>query len=249
MDIISPDDLIPFDLFTGSHPVLVDPVYADPLHPENIFGAIYHPDALLSGHIDMVMLVLIAAQFLHKNTGWTLVIKDCLRPIEAQQKMVETEIVQANPQWLQEPRFLSPPGLGGHPRGMAVDVTAIDRSGCSIDFGTSFDAFAKSPLPQHNRAHRDHPDLPDSVLENRRFLNEAMVFAAQKIGRDLVLLSTEWWDFRFPASYSSAYAPISDVDLKPWQKMVTKAPCSIPTEEERRIKSVIFDRLDKFGDF
>ncbi|HNQ91903.1 MAG TPA: M15 family metallopeptidase [Alphaproteobacteria bacterium] len=249
MDIISPDDLVPFDLFTASHLVAVDLVYADPAHSENIFGGLYSRDALTWGHVDMVTLVLVAAQFLHKKTGWMMVIKDCLRPIEAQQKMVRTEIVRANPHWLEEPRFLSPPGLGGHPRGMAVDITALDHNGCSIDFGTPFDKFSDSPLPQHNRAHREHPDLPEFVQENRRKLDEAMVYAAQKTGQELILLSTEWWDFRFPPARSAKFAPISDADLYPWQKIVSGEAFPIPLEEQERMKLKVFDRLDKLSDF
>jgi len=77
---------------------------------------------------------------LNDGHGWTLIVKDCLRPIEAQAKMVETPIVKANPHWIVEPRFLSSPGQGGHPRGMAVDLDAINADGAPVDFGTCFGA-------------------------------------------------------------------------------------------------------------
>ena len=248
MKKISTSDLIPFDLFASSHPIEVDVVYADARHTENMFGDVYRQGAVMSGHIDMVVMVLIAAQILHKNQGWILQIKDCLRPVEAQQKMMDTDIVRANRQWLEEPRFLSPRGLGGHPRGMAVDVCAKDKSGRSIDFGTAFDAFAHSPLAQHNPAHRQHPDLTGDVMRNRQILDGAMLDAARKTERDLTLLSTEWWDFRFPADYSSAFEAISDEDLPAWQRLCDdSSPAIIPEKEAARMRSAVFDRLDKIG--
>ncbi len=111
--------LVPMNVFAAAgEPVQIDLVYADADHPENIFKtALYHPDAVLSLHCDLARIVLLAARSLHKKHGWVLVLKDGLRTIEAQARMMETEIVRQNPQWLIEPRMLSSPGQGGHPRG------------------------------------------------------------------------------------------------------------------------------------
>jgi D-alanyl-D-alanine dipeptidase len=242
MTSISRTDLIPFSLFTESFPLRVDPVYAKEGHPENVFGALYQEKAVISGHRDMVALVLLAALRLFAEAGWTLVVKDCLRPVEAQEKMLQTPIVKANPHWLDEPRFLSPPGKGGHPRGMAVDLAADGPDGAAINFGTPFDHFAASPAPEINPAHREHPNLPEPVQKNRGILERAMTQAAIDLGLPLLPLPQEWWDFRFPASYSSAYAPLSDADLPPFLKVMTE-PSPIPEGEKLRMRESVLARL------
>lgn len=247
MKQISTCDLVPFDLFTGDFPIAVDLVYADAAHPENVFGALYHPDALMWGHIELVSLTLYAACTLRDERGWTLIVKDCLRPVEAQQKMCEADIVCAHPHWIEEPRFISPPGQGGHPRGMAVDLAAIDDRGQPVDFGTAFDAFADSSDPEHNPAHRAHPYLREEVKFNRSILDHAMQSAAQKAGHALLLLSTEWWDFRFSHTFSNLHAPLADSDLLPWQSMV--APdVMIPEKERVGMISRVINFIDKFDD-
>ncbi|OIN87187.1 MAG: hypothetical protein AUJ12_02895 [Alphaproteobacteria bacterium CG1_02_46_17] len=246
MNAISKEDLIPFNLVARmGYPVAVDHAYAKASHPENVFGQIYHPDANLWGHIDMVALTVLAAQKLHKEYEWTLVIKDCLRPVEAQQKIMETDIVRANPHWLVEPKFLSSPGQGGHPRGMAIDIAAQDKFGQTVDFGTAFDSFSGDAHPEKNPAHRNYPYSSEQVKENRARLDNAMLEAAQKMGRNLLLLSTEWWDFRFPSDEIGHLSPIEDGHLEDWQKIMT-APAKIPQQQERRMASMLTNLLQKF---
>lgn len=245
---IDPDNLFPLNLLIERKHIHVDLVYSDQNHPENIFGEIYHKNALMWVHLDMAILLVLAARLLHKNHGWTLVVKDGLRPVEAQEKMIKSPAVLANPQWLEEPRFLSSPGLGGHPRGMAIDVACVDENERNINFGTAFDTFSNSPLPQHNPAHRDYPHQTDEVKENRYILDTAMKQAAKQVGLSLHLLSTEWWDFRFPLDEIRKYAPLSETDLHPWQKM-TEKPEDLPEQERNRLLTGLFDRLEKITDF
>ena len=138
---ISPADLVALDDFTTTHPLKIDLVYAKPEHPDNMFKTkIYRPDARMLGHRELVSIILAAAQICFKKTGWIFEVKDCLRTFEAQALMRDTDIVKAHPQWLEEPgRLLSPPGAGGHPRGMAVDIILVDKNGTEIDMGTRFD--------------------------------------------------------------------------------------------------------------
>ena len=245
-------DLIPLEIVVGLEcmqgALEVDNVYAQDEHKENVFGRIYTKNARCIGHIDLVTIVADAALYLQKNFSWTLIVKDCLRPLEAQQKMIETKIVQQNPQWLEEPRFLSSPGMGGHPRGMAIDISAKDKAEKDIDFGTSFDHFSDSAEAQHNPAHRQYPQLTPTVKRNRERLDKAMLEAARKRGKELVFLSTEWWDYRLPAEISNQYAPISDNDLKSWQKIMTE-PEPIPQNVTKEIASRLTDDLNKFGNF
>lgn len=232
LKIIPCDHILPFDLFTGDFPIEIDLVYANPNHPENIFGKVYHPQARLSGHVDLLRITLLAAMRLHNQQGWTLVLKDCLRPIEAQTKMIETPIVQANPHWLEEPRFLSSPGGGGHPRGMAIDVAAQDHRGQPIDFGTAFDHFSSETDAPHNPAHRLFPEISDTARRNRDTLEKTMVSAAKTLGLPLLPLPQEWWDFRFPANVSGEYIPLRDADLSPSLRMIL--PEADSNEEARR---------------
>ncbi|MEJ0071754.1 MAG: M15 family metallopeptidase [Pseudomonadota bacterium] len=60
-----------------------------------------------------------------------------------------------------DPTFLADPRRGSpHSRGVAVDLTLIDRQGAPLDMGTGFDDFS-------DRAHHDHPGLSANVQRNR----------------------------------------------------------------------------------
>lgn len=216
---ISPDDLVPIDQYCDDYPITVDLVYAQPDHKDNIFGqGIYRPDARMWGHREIVELTLRAAQLCHEDSGWFFEIKDCLRTTEAQGLMLDTDIVKAHPRWTQEPnRLLSPPGKGGHPRGMAIDIILRDSVGMEIDMGTAFDFLTKNP--DINPAARNWRELPEDILKNRKFLESCMMQAAKEKNRELLPLPQEWWDFRFPNTYTGLFEPISDRDLPPPMRM------------------------------
>ncbi len=201
-------DLVPMNVFENE-PIKIDLVYADADHPQNIFKiAAYDKTMRLFLHKDLARIVLLVARALRKNHGWTLILKDGLRPVEAQQRLMETDIVRANPHWLQEPRLLSGPGQGAHPRGMAVDVSCEDKSGNQIDMGTQFDEMT-------TQSARAYDGFSPDILKNRKILEDAFIDAAQKLSLPMLPLPSEWWDFRFPASYSGTFAPLSEKDLKP----------------------------------
>ncbi len=217
---IAPDDLVAMDIYEKSHPVRIDLVYADAAHKENIFKtALYKKDARLLLHKEFAAVVLRAAQIINDKWGGVLVLKDGLRPVDAQQGMQETDIVKRNPQWLAPgpQRLLSSPGVGGHPRGMAVDATIANPDGTEWDMGTAFDHLTTDP--SNNPAARDYKDFPDEVLENRKKLQDAFMQAADELGVEVLPLKSEWWDFRFPAKYSEQFAPLSDADLPPAMRM------------------------------
>lgn len=211
--VIPATDLIAMDTVAGDIPLRIDIVYAQARHPENIFGmALYRSDARLWLHRDFADIVIRAARSCSVETGYVFVLKDGLRTIEAQAMMQETEIVKANPHWTQEPnRLLSPPGKGGHPRGMAVDIVLETESGTLVEMGTRFDHLSKDPTV--NPAKRGFAGISDAAKKNRQILEDYMVKAAQDLNRPLLPLPSEWWDFRFPGSYSERYAPLSDHDL------------------------------------
>ena len=205
--------LVFFDKLAEIYPLRVDLVYAQPEHRENHFGGIYDPSARMVGHRDLAAVICLASIHLRAQYGWTLVIKDCLRTIEAQEKMTHTDIVRANPHWLVEPRFLSSAGQGGHPRGMAIDVGVIDDQERDINFGTPFDYFSSSADARVNKAHRQYDGHSDAIKQNRLILENTIKSAGKILGNEILPLPHEWWDFRFLSSYSNQFKPLADADL------------------------------------
>ena len=215
---IPPADLIAMDTLAAQTPLRVDIVYAQPQHPENMFKeAIYRPDARLWLHREFASIVTLAAKRCHAAHGYVFVLKDGLRTVEAQEKICNTAIVRANPHWLQEPRLFSPPGKGGHPRGMAIDIILETEDGRILDMGTAFDYL--TPDPAANPAARDFAGISDEAKRNRRILEDFMVAAASDLQKPLLPLPAEWWDFRFPKEVLDLYAPIHDRDLPPAMRM------------------------------
>ena len=213
MQSINPQDLICMN-DQISEKLVIDLVYADASHPENIFDTdLYHKEAKLWVHKDLAAVIDRVATVLHENHGWTLVLKDGLRTVETQAAMQETPIVKAHPEWCEgEERLLSPPGCGAHPRGMAIDVAALSAEGKEIDMGTPFDYM-------EIESHRSYTDLPDSVLQNRKILEEAFVTAGNETGHPILPLPNEWWDFRFYPDYTKDFTPIHDRDIPQEMRM------------------------------
>ncbi len=219
--IIAPADLIDMASVAAATPLRIDIVYAQPNHPENIFGmALYHPEAKLWLHRDFAEIVCRAAADCYTSHGYVFILKDGLRTVDAQALMQETAIVKANPHWTQEPnRLLSPPGKGGHPRGMAIDIVLETKDGALVEMGTRFDHLTTDPAI--NPARRGFENISSEAKANRQILEDCMVKAAADLNRPMLPLPSEWWDFRFPASYSEQYAPLSDRDLPSHMRMVS----------------------------
>jgi D-alanyl-D-alanine dipeptidase len=126
------------------------PIYAQPL-------CYLHRDAAAA---------LARAVALARRLELRLRVLDAFRPAEAQWRLWEC---RPDPNFLADPRRGSP-----HSRGVAVDLTLIDRLGAPLDMGCPFDEF--SP-----RAHHDHSGMSANVQRNRFIL--------------LGLMSTAGWDF------------------------------------------------------
>ncbi len=222
---IPPEDLIDIEAEAKGRPLRIDVVYAKKDHPHNIFKeAIYRPEARMWGHKEFVPIIFRAADICYGEHKLIFELKDVLRTVEAQEKIVATKLVKAHPQWLEEPRLFAPPGKGGHPRGMAVDLVLIDENGVEIDMGTPFDHMTDDK--NINPAARDFTDFgqgpaySDMVLSNRKKLESALMQAAEEFKKELLPLPQEWWDFRFPHTYTSTYAPVYDCDLPPDMKLL-----------------------------
>jgi zinc D-Ala-D-Ala dipeptidase len=216
---LTASSLVPLDLFTEDFPLSVDIAYLKPA-PGNIFGVIYRPGARLWLHEKLARVVLLAAHFSYRHAGLKTVVYDGLRTTNAQTRMRTSKIVQQNPHWLEgKTRLLSPPGMGGHPRGMAVDMSLLGADGQPIDMGTDFDFLTQDPGPLKNPAHRDYQNLSDSVRKNRAILTGSMQQAAKMLQTDLLPLPQEWWDFRLQSEEYNLYEPLSDADLPPQMRM------------------------------
>jgi D-alanyl-D-alanine dipeptidase len=111
-----------------------------------------------------------------KQINYKLVLFDCYRPKPVQQKLWDK---------VPDPSYVTPPNKGSmHNRGVAVDLSIMDKNGEYLDMGTTYDFFGKE-------AHTDNLDLPKEVLKNRKLLNDLMVKYGFKGIR------TEWWHFSF----------------------------------------------------
>lgn len=218
------------DLFAGTDSFKIDIVYAQKNHPENIFGiTAYHEKARMILHRDMARVIILTSRLLHDRYGWILILKDGLRPVEAQKRLIETDIVKQNHHWLEEPRLLSSPGQGAHPRGMAIDVSVE-----GVDMGTVFDAM----IPE---SARNYSGFPVEVLDNRKKLEMAFTDAGNTLGLPILPLPSEWWDFRFFGDRVQRFEPIKDADL-PGPLKICNAPLPDPALDdqfERLAKSVL----------
>lgn len=232
-DSIPPDHLVSMGLFASLIPFSIDLAYGRADHPRNIFQtALYAPDAPLLLHKDMAKIVINVARDIFDRYGWTLVLHDGLRVYEAQEAMQHTDIVKVNPHWMEAPRMVSPPGIGAHPRGMAIDVSVKD-----IDMGTAFDDMSQASA-------RDYTHLPETVLQNRAQLEDSFRRQADKLGLPILPLPNEWWDFRFPADYSKQFAPLYDADLPAFLRMTSPQDRTIPPEWQTRFDKTRRDVLN-----
>src|SRR5690606_28684592 len=98
---LAPEDLLAMHTLAGSTPLRIDLVYAQPDHPENVLKpALYRPDARLWLHRDFAEIVVLAAKRCFNEKSLLFVLKDGLRPVEAQEAMERPAIVKANPHWM-----------------------------------------------------------------------------------------------------------------------------------------------------
>lgn len=237
---IKPEQLVPLDIFQKSEPIQIDVVYKNAHHKDNIFGKIYHDQARLWVFYDLALITLKAARILKKRYDLNLLIYDSLRTVDSQKAMQETPIVKRHPEWMIEPRMLALPGAGGHPRGMAIDLTLINNKGDLIDMGTPFDGMEKSSW-------RNYTGFSQQILNNRKILEDAMMEAASHFNLPLLPIPQEWWDFRFPPDTYNQYEPLSDAALPPQMRMTTLEGLDIedlPQSHFEKVKKDILQSLN-----
>ena len=213
---LNPDDFVDMTAY-GQDLLRVELAYAR--EDNALFGErIYKADAKLWLFKGLADIVVSAAKKL-ADQDLRLVLYDGLRTTDAQSLMLNTQKVRDNPHWLEEPRLLSPPGAGAHPRGMAIDCALETMGGQLLDMGCPFDFLAVDPAPEHNPAHRSH-DHARSIMENRAILDQAMNDSARDLKMTLLLLPQEWWDFRLLPEVYERYDPICESALPADMRML-----------------------------
>lgn len=82
-------------------------------------------------------------------------------------------------------RYVADPKKGSrHNRGMAVDLTLVDKEGKELSMPTEYDDFTE-------KAHRDYMNISEEQIKNRKILEDVMT----KYG--FIGLTTEWWHFDY----------------------------------------------------
>ncbi|MEV5979495.1 M15 family metallopeptidase [Streptomyces sp. NPDC052114] len=149
--------------------------------------------------------------------GLRLLITEGYRPLELQIKYFEeyaAELRLAHPDWSddhlhrQTSRSLSPPEVGPHVAGAAVDITLCTASGTELDLGTPVNA---SPEESDGACYTENEGISAAARRNRRTLAAALATAG------LVNYPTEWWHWSYGDRYwalateasTAHYGPVS----------------------------------------
>ncbi|MDX2079890.1 MAG: M15 family metallopeptidase [Terrimicrobiaceae bacterium] len=138
------------------------------------------------------------------SEGLGLKIYDGYRPLSVQARM-----------WaiLPDERYVSDPAKskGRHTRGVAVDVTLVDRLGNELPMPTPFDDFT-------TRAHRDSPKWTEEQRRNSQKLEAVMT----KYG--FLAFHFEWWHYDFAGWEKYPPLDISFEDLARGVQTATAVP-------------------------
>lgn len=133
--------------------------------------------------------------------GLRLLVTEGYRPLALQIQYYEeyaAELRKANPDWSDEylhrqtSRSLSPPDVGPHVAGAAVDLTLRTASGAELDLGTPVNA---SPEESDGACYMDSALISPAARRNRRTLTAALATAG------LVNYPTEWWHWSYGDRY------------------------------------------------
>jgi zinc D-Ala-D-Ala dipeptidase len=117
-----------------------------------------------------------AHKTLQKQGYGGLKMYDCYRPRPIQWKLWNK---------VPDPRYVADPRKGSmHNRGMAADLTIVDKDGKELDMGTDFDFFGKE-------AYHAYTGHPKKVLDNRKLLLKTMADVGMKF------TTTEWWHYSY----------------------------------------------------
>ena len=169
----------------------------------NFTGYVLYPFPAAYVHSD-VAAALQKVQEELANEGLGLKIYDGYRPLSVQAKMWEI---------LPDERYVSDPtkSKGRHTRGVAVDVTLVDRQGNELRMPTPFDDFTE-------KAHRNSNKWSDEERRNSLKLEAVMT----KHG--FLAFPYEWWHYDFRDWQNYPPLDLSFEDLARGVKMATPVP-------------------------
>jgi zinc D-Ala-D-Ala dipeptidase len=170
---------------TGSRDAMVElSQYLQPLYIDFVYATPQNFTKQILYKNPRAYLRLEAATALQKvqdtlqTLGYDIKLFDAYRPYSVTQKMWEI---------VPDDRYAANPANGsGHNRGVAVDVTLVDKNtGIDLPMPTPFDNFSDT-------AHHNFMQLSTTVLANRKLLKTVM----EQYG--FIALSTEWWHYSLP---------------------------------------------------
>lgn len=122
-----------------------------------------------------------------------LKIYDAYRPLSVQKIFWEI---------MPDERYVADPKKGSrHNRGMAVDLTLVDKNGAELPMPTEYDDFTE-------KAHRNYTNLTDEQIKNRKILEDVMV----KYG--FIPFATEWWHFDYKGWEDYSVMDVKFKDIK-----------------------------------
>lgn len=121
-----------------------------------------------------------------KNSGYTFIIFDALRSVEAQQLMWDSVKVEPSKKhW-----YVANPQRGSiHNFGMALDISIVNEFGEVLDMGTDFDYFGELAFPDKTEEFYKKGELSLEQYNNRNLLMNIMREAGFYVSK------TEWWHY------------------------------------------------------
>jgi D-alanyl-D-alanine dipeptidase len=144
---------------------------------DNFTGKAMYKNSICYLHTE-ALAAFVKAIKLAEAIGLKFKVFDAFRPLEVQQMLWDD-----NP----DPEFISNPQTGRTPhcRGIAIDLTLINKNGNELDMGTAFDAF--TPLSHHGVT-----EISPEAQKNRHLLMGIMTFAGFHFNPN------EWWHYQLP---------------------------------------------------
>ena len=143
---------------------------------------------------DTLQKLLKAAELFEKD-GYTIVIYDAYRPTSVQQRWFDVIRVH---KWVADPSI----GMGGiHDRGVAVDMTLMDKDGVELDMPTAMHTLTE--------ASSRYAAMTDVQKQNVNYMTNIMV----QCGFDYI--RSEWWHFQDTEieNYLPTDHPIDEIPL------------------------------------
>jgi D-alanyl-D-alanine dipeptidase len=156
-----------------SHDVIIDLAYAS---DNNITGKTIYKNNICKLHAE-AELALKKAVSIAKLSDLKIKIFDGFRPIYAQEKLW---------QFFPDSLYVRPPSIGSnHTRGIALDITLVDKYGFKLSMGTNFDEMSSS-------SHHFTKEINSIAQKNRLLLLGIMLSS----GFDRI--DSEWWHYELP---------------------------------------------------